>query len=60
MDLKEANRIFWMEKGHLIPVHWDDQSIKSVYDSYFQRLWYKEETLYREEGFEEAWRQRCG
>lgn len=58
MDLKEANRLFWITKGHLIPPHWDEKAIKSVYDSYFARMWTNEEAYSREEGFEEAWQAR--
>ena len=43
-----------MDKGHLIPEHWDDQTIESMADRCFLRLWGNHETVYREVGFEEA------
>ena len=57
-DYKEANRLFWIIKGHLIPIHWDEKSIHSVYNSYFERVWKNEESYTKEIGFAEAWQQR--
>jgi len=55
---KEANRLFWIIKGHLIPLHWDEKSIRSIYNSYFERVWINTESYYREDGFDEAWNNR--
>lgn len=54
-ELKEANRLFWIVKGHLIPDSWTEQSIRSMERSYFERLWGNHEACYHEDGFEEAW-----
>lgn len=54
-ELKEANRLFWIVKGHLIPDSWDEQSIRSMERSYFERLWGNNESCYHEVGFEEEW-----
>lgn len=50
----EANRLFWIEKGHLLPLHWTEESIQSILQSYFPRVWYNEESYVSEVGFEEA------
>lgn len=52
---KEANRLFWVVKGHLIPGEWDDQAIISIYVSYTKRVWTNCEQYIHEEGFEEAY-----
>lgn len=57
-ELKEANRIFWIVKGHLIPAGWSDKEILSMQDSYVRRMWGNHEAVFREEGFEEAWNKR--
>jgi hypothetical protein len=57
---KEANRYFWIIKGHLIPQQEPDYIVESYYDNYFKRLWNNESgcmELY-EAGFEEAYEQR--
>ena len=54
-ELKEANRLHWIVKGHLVPDSWDEKSIKQMYDSYFKRIWGNHENCVNEEGFEEAW-----
>lgn len=54
-ELKEANRLFWMVKGHLIPDSWSEQDIRSMHDSYFRRMWGNHEAVFHEEGFEAAW-----
>lgn len=54
-ERKEANRYYWIVKGHLIPESWGDESIQSVLDSYFARIWGNHENVVHEEGFEEAW-----
>ena len=50
--IKEACRIFYIVKGHLNAT---ESTILSCYDGYFKRVWYMEESYYREEGFEEAY-----
>ena len=57
-EQKEANRYFWMIKGHLIPDSWKEKEIMSVYDGYFDRIWGKHESNIHEEGFEEAYSKR--
>jgi hypothetical protein len=51
---KEANRLLWMDKRHLIPETWDHQQIQDMADRCFDRLWGNHEAVYREAGFEEA------
>ena len=53
--LKEANRIFWMVKHHLIPHTWSEDAIIDMQNDYFRRLWYNNEAYQYEEGFEEAY-----
>ena len=55
---KEANRYFWIIKGHLIPEGWSDIDIEEISSSYFKRIWGNHEACFREEGFEEAWSRR--
>jgi hypothetical protein len=57
-DLKEANRLFWIVKGHLIPNSWGETEIQRVYQSYFVRIWGNHEAVYHEDGFEEAWNEK--
>ena len=55
-DLKEANRLFYIVKGMLIPKDWDEKDIVSMVHSYTKRVWYNEET--NDTGFEELWETR--
>lgn len=55
---KEANRYFWIIKGHLIPEGWSDIDIEEISSRYFKRIWGNHEACFREEGFEEAWTKR--
>jgi hypothetical protein len=55
---KEANRYFWIIKGHLIPQQEPDHIVESYYDNYFKRLWGNNELYLHEDGFEEAYEQR--
>ena len=57
-EKKEANRLFWMVKGQLIPDDWSDEQIESTRTAYFGRLWGNHEAVYREDGFESAWNNR--
>ena len=60
IERKEANRLFWIIKGHLIPEDWSDDDIASISDSYIKRVWGNHEACYREEGFEKAWNNKRG
>jgi len=55
LELKQANRLFWMVKGRLVPNSWSDETIQDMVRDYTKRLWYNEEAYIYEEGFEEAW-----
>lgn len=59
-ERKEANRYFWMVKGHLIPKTEDDETVVGYYNSYFKRLWNNESGCLAdyEEGFEHAYAER--
>ena len=58
-DLKEANRLYWIVKGMLIPQTWDEKSIASILRSYTEREWHNHEaTSVHEEGFAQAWKDR--
>lgn len=52
---KEANRYYWIVKGHLIPDAWSEKDIMSVHSSYFDRIWGNHENGVHEDGFEEAY-----
>ena len=58
VDIKEANKMFYMVKGHLIPDEWSDDDIVKMYDGYFKRMWGNNEFLHCEEGFDQAWKDR--
>ena len=56
---KEANRLYWMVKGHLIPESWNEKDIEKTYNSYMARLWGNcERAEYSTLGFEVAWAER--
>ena len=58
-QIKEANRFYWMVKGHLIPESWSEKDIAKTYDSYIARLWgNNERAVYGTLGFEAAWKER--
>ena len=57
-ELKEANRLHWIVKGHLIPSSWNEKAIRDMHRSYFARIWGNHEAVYHENGFEEAWANR--
>lgn len=59
-ERKEANRYYWIVKGHLIPDTWSEKDILGVYNSYFDRIWGNHENVVHEDGFEEAWRKKHG
>ena len=52
---KEANRLHWIVKGHLIPRSESDSTVENIYDSYFKRLWGNNEMYVHEDGFQQAW-----
>lgn len=55
---KEANRFYWIVKGHLIPESWSDEDVERIYDSYMKRIWGNHEAVVHEEGFEKAYKFR--
>ena len=57
---KEANRYFWLVKGHLIPKQESDEIVEGYYNSYFKRLWNNESQCLDvyERGFEAAYKTR--
>ena len=57
---KEANRYFWLVKGHLIPKQESDETVVGYYNSYFKRLWNNESQCLDtyELGFEVAYKAR--
>lgn len=57
-ELKEANRLFWIVKGHLIPDGWTENDIISMHDSYLRRMWGNHEAVFHEDGFEAAWQEK--
>lgn len=60
VELKWANQLFWMVKGHLIPDSWPESEIRKIEQSYFKRLWGNHEAHIHLEGFETAWENRHG
>lgn len=55
---KEANRFYWIVKGHLIPESWSDKDVEGIYNSYMKRIWGNHEAIVHEGGFEKAWKAR--
>tara|TARA_B100001093_G_scaffold396788_1_gene383973 strand:+ start:1127 stop:1378 length:252 start_codon:yes stop_codon:yes gene_type:complete len=56
---KEANRLNWLVKGHLININESDKVVERIYDSYMIRLWGNtERNEYGSAGFEAAYKQR--
>jgi len=56
---KEANRLHWLVKGHLINPKASDEEVEGTYNSYMKRLWGNcERAEYGEIGFEAAWKKR--
>lgn len=55
---KEANRLYWIVKGQLIPESWQEKDVMATYESYMKRLWGNIEAYQHEIGFEAAWAQR--
>jgi len=59
-EFKEANRLFWIVKGHLIPDTWTEEHVSATLNSYTRRLWGNHEACVHEEGFETAWEEKYG
>jgi len=59
-EFKEANRLFWIIKGHLIPEGYSVKDVSAIMDSYFVRCWGNNESYIHEDGFTEAWEIRYG
>jgi len=56
MTSKDANEMYWMVKGSLIPTGWSDTDIETMYNSYFKRMWNNNERfVYSSDAFEQAW-----
>lgn len=56
---KEANRLNWLVKGHLININESDKTIERIYNSYMERLWNNaERSEYGLIGFEAAYKKR--
>ena len=53
---KEANRLYYAVKGHLIPDSWSQKDIDRMHRQYVKRPWGNNERLeYTEEPFEKIW-----
>ena len=56
---KEANRLNWLVKGHLININESDKTVERIYNSYMERLWNNtERSEYGLIGFEAAYKKR--
>jgi hypothetical protein len=56
---KEANRLNWLIKGHLININESDKTVERIYNSYIERLWNNtERNEYGLIGFEAAYKRR--
>ena len=55
---KEATRLFWLAKGHLIPEGHSEDEITEIYDIFLKRAWYNTEAYIHEEGFNGAYERR--
>ena len=53
-ELKEWNRIYWMEKNRIMPSHWSIRDMKTAYERYLPRVWNSFETEDTTEEFENA------
>ena len=53
VTLKEKCRVFYIIKGHL---NVTKSTIEGCYNSYFQRIWYNEESYIAENNFEKTYR----
>lgn len=55
-ELKDANWLFYVVKGYLIPEDWSEENIRSMVKSYTKRVWHNHES--NDAGFEELWNKR--
>ena len=55
-ELKDANWLFYVVKGYLIPEDWSEEDIRGMVKSYTKRVWHNHET--NDAGFEELWHGR--
>ena len=56
---KEANRLNWLVKGHLININESDKTVERIYNTYIERLWNNtERSEYGLIGFEAAYKRR--
>ena len=59
MTSKDANEMYYMVKGSLIPKGWSQEDIDSMYNSYIKRMWGNNERfVYSAEKFEQAWKEQ--
>ena len=55
---KEANKLFYAVKGHMIPSNWSESDVIKMVDQYTVRLWNNNERIPTiEEKFEKAWKE---
>ena len=57
-ELKKVNEMFYAVKGHLFPIEYTVNEMRSVYESYFNRMWGNDEFYTHIENFEEVWDNR--
>ena len=57
-ELKKVNKMFYAVKGHLFPIEYTVNEMRSVYESYFNRMWGNDEFYTHIENFEEVWDNR--
>lgn len=50
--------MFYAVKGHLFPVEYSLQEMRSVYDSYFKRMWGNHEYCTHVHDFDAVWDKR--
>jgi len=55
-ELKDANWLFYVVKGYLIPEDWSEDTIRGMVKSYTKRVWHNHES--NDTGFDELWVRR--
>ena len=55
---KKVNEMFYAVKGHLFPEQYSANEMRTVYDSYFKRMWGNNEYCNHIENFEDVWSTR--
>ncbi|MDA9374114.1 hypothetical protein N9R43_01895 [bacterium] len=58
IELKKVNEMFFAVKGHLFPTTYTVNEMRSVYNSYFTRMWGNNEFYLHVEQFEDVWKNR--